>query len=68
MNYLATLVFHVEVRDLERRDRLKRQDECFVDVPAAAFASQVPSYVSQRTEDLRTIKALTLTMVAETHL
>jgi len=68
MNYLATLVFHVEVRDLERRDRLERQEECLVDVPAAALASQVPSYLSQCTEDLRPIKALTLTVFAEIHL
>ena len=67
MNDLAALVFHVEVRDVERRNRPERQREYLVDLLPAAPPSQVPSDLSQRTQDLRAIESLTVTVFAETH-
>src|SRR5688572_25908271 len=67
MNDLVAFVFHVEVRDVERGDCLKRQQERLIDLPAAAPSSQVASDLSQRTEDLRAIESLTVTVFAETH-
>jgi hypothetical protein len=67
MNDIAAHVFHAEVRDFERGDRLERQHERLVDLLPAAPTSQGPSDLSQSTEDLRAIEALAFTVFAETH-
>jgi len=67
MNDLAALVFQVEVRDFERGDRRERQHQRLVDLLPAPPSAQVPSDFSQRTQDLRAIESLTVTVFAETH-
>ena len=65
MNDLAAIVFRGQVRDFQRCDRLQSQQQCPVGDTPAPFASHVSPYLSQRTKDLRPIKALTLTVFAE---
>ncbi len=41
MNHLAATVFQIEMRDLEPRDHLERQENCLVAVTPAPLAPQL---------------------------
>ena len=64
MHNLVFVLFQFEVRNLEHSYSLQRQDECIVGVVPTVLFSQVLPHLSQRTENPRPIKPLTLTVFA----
>jgi hypothetical protein len=62
---VVVLVVHLEVWDIERSDGGQRQRERLVDLLSALPGPEFRAYLPQRAEDLRSIKALSLTVFAE---
>ncbi len=61
------LVDRIEMRNLERSNRLDRERERLLGLARTLGASQSLSRGSKRTQHLRAVEALPLTMIAETH-
>jgi hypothetical protein len=64
---LVVLVLRLEVWNLERPHGVERQDQCLVSLARALLVSQVPTDLSQGTENPRPIESLTLTVFAVIH-